>query len=116
MHIHFDLKNKHASVIIDSELFTCQLNPVKLSAAWSAAYMDNIVKDGHVYSVAWQVWQESIQYIQVREYQNHSKKAPWRTIARWTHSSDKTMKHFGCTGKVQVEGSPYGDFTCKSII
>tara|TARA_B110001452_G_scaffold264383_1_gene267303 strand:- start:3332 stop:3520 length:189 start_codon:yes stop_codon:yes gene_type:complete len=60
--------------------------------------------------VAWQAWQESTQYIQVREYQENTKKDPWLVIAIWTYSAKKSLEHFGSTGKVKVEGSRYGDF------
>jgi len=110
MYIHFDLNSKCASFVIGEELFVCQLTPVKLSPVWSAAHMDDIVQNGRVYSVSWQVWQESTQYIQVREYQENTKKDPWLVIARWTYSANKPLEHIGIGGKVKVEGSPYGDF------
>lgn len=110
MNVHFDLNSKRATVVIDGDSFVCDVNPVKLSSTWSAAYADDIVRNGRVYSVSWQVWQESIQYIQVREYQENTKKDPWLVIAKWTYSANKPLEHFGSTGKVKVEGSPYGDF------
>jgi len=110
MNVHFDLNSKRATVVIDGDSFVCDVNPVKLSSTWSAAYADDIVRNGRVYSVTWQVWQESIQYIQVREYQDNTKKDPWLVVAMWTYSANKPLQCLGRVGKVKVEGSPYGDF------
>jgi hypothetical protein len=42
--------------------------------------------------------------MQVREYQENTKKDPWLVIAKWTYSANKPLEHYG----IKVE--PYGDF------
>jgi len=110
MDIHFDFNNKTIRVCIDGEYHVCGLHINKLNNIWSAAHMGDIQSNGRVYSVTWQVWQESTQYVKVHEFQEHSKKEPWIVISGWTHVPGKSLEQYGCDGKVNVEGSPYGDF------
>jgi len=110
MQVTFQLDNKRASFTIDGNVLSNIPIDVTLGQMWSSACAKDIVIDERVFSVSWQAWNQTVQYVQIREHIPDIKKTPWVTISRWSYTNDEPVRHSGKLGSVTVVNSPYGDF------